>query len=133
MRGGGGEGGRRALGEHDVALLLLRRVVQPREGGHLLRGVRAVAEAARGDVVEALLRAVQELEVDYVRLEVVRVVRRHAVVRLGLQRRALAESEGEGRHPADTAGNVLPLVAWEEKQMLTHVLWSQFYSFNILT
>ena len=126
MRGGGGEGGRRALGEHDVALLLLRRVVQPREGRHLLRGVRAVAEAARGDVVEALLRAVQQLEVDAVRLEVVRVVRRHAVVGLGLQRRALAEGEGEGGHPADTPSYVLPLVACEEKKMLTHVLCCQF-------
>ena len=91
---------------HDVSLLLLRSVVQTE--GKVGAGVGALPQSPGGDGGQSVLGPGQELQVHHVRLEVVSVLGGNTVERLGLERRSLTESEGEGRHPADTLGDLLP-------------------------
>ena len=113
LRPGDGRGSPLVI--HHVPLLLLRRVVQPSEGGDLLRGVRTVPQAPGGDGGEAVLGAAEQRQVDTVRLEVMRVIRSDAVEGLWLKWRSLPESVGKGGHPADTLGYVLPFVAYNRR------------------
>ena len=99
-----------ALRVHEVSLLLLRGLVDAER--HVGAGVRALPQPPGGDGREPVLGPGQELQVHHVRLEVVSVLRGNTVERLGLEGRSLTQSEGEGRHPADTLGDLLPGVTW---------------------
>ena len=91
---------------HDVSLLLLRSVVQTE--GKVGAGVGALPQSPGGDGGEPVLGPGQQLQVHHVRLEVVSVLGRNTVERLGLEGRSLTQSEGEGGHPADTLRDLLP-------------------------
>ena len=95
-----------ALGIHDVSFLLLWGVAQA--DWQVSAGVRTLSQATCGDGCESVLGPGQQLQVHHVRLEVMSVLGGNTVERFGLEGRSLTQSEGEGRHPFDTLGDLLP-------------------------
>ena len=114
-------GQKAALGRvHDIPLLLLRGVVQPNDGA-LAGWVGGVPKADLREGGEPVGGPLQEGQVNHVVLQVVGVLRGHALEALDLHGgAALAQSEGIGRHPTHAAGQGFPgLAGHGERDTLT--------------